>query len=56
MKTFIIHWHTVSQGQNLRGGYSVVVERDNRAARRAIRSQMRVSRGESLRIDRVEAR
>jgi hypothetical protein len=56
MKTFIIHWHTVSQGQNLRGGYSVVVERDKRAARRAIRSGLWLDRGEALRIDRVEAR
>jgi hypothetical protein len=56
MKTFIIHWHTVSQGHSCRGGYTVVQERDKRAARRAIRSQLSLYRGESLRIERVEAR
>ena len=56
MKTFIIHWHTVSQGYSCRGGYTVVVDHDKRGARRAIRSQLWLDRGESLRIDRVEAR
>lgn len=56
MKTHIIHWHTVFMGHSCRGGYTVVDAPDKRAARRAIRSQMRLDRGESLRIEAVEAR
>jgi hypothetical protein len=56
MKTFIIHWHTVFMGHSCRGGYTVVDAPDKRGARRAIRSQMRLDRGESLRIETVESR
>lgn len=56
MKTFIIHWHTVFMGHSCRGGYTVVDASDKRSARRAIRSQLRLDRGESLRIESVESR
>jgi len=56
MKTFIIHWHTVFMGHSCRGGYTVVDASDKRAARRAIRSQLPLNRGESLRIETVESR
>lgn len=55
-KTYIIHWHTVAQGYSCRGGYTVVTAKNKNDARRAMRSQFQLHRGEALRIDRVESR
>lgn len=55
-KTYIIHWHTVAQGHSCRGGYTVVTAKNKNDARRGIRSGLALHRGETLRIDRVEAR
>ena len=61
MKTFIIHWHTVSARERfhrsysaLRSGRTVITADNKNAARRAIRSALALCYGEALKIDRVE--
>lgn len=59
-KTYIISWHTVTcnrpVGYVVRAGYTVVTARDKRSARRELRGRLSLYTGESLRIDRVDAR
>ena len=55
MKQFIVHWATVRDGYMIRGGYTVVYGFDKRDARKALRSNLFIDRGEKIRIGRVES-
>jgi hypothetical protein len=57
MKQFIVHWHTVWNGNTMRGGYTYIAAFDKRDARRKLRSSglFGIERGEKIRITKVEA-
>ena len=48
--TYIIHWKTIVNSFSARGGYSVIDAADKNAARRALRRNLNLIKGEGLRI------
>jgi len=53
MKTYIVHWTTKVNSASARGGYCVITAADNAGARRSLRGNLALFRGETLHIDSV---
>ena len=54
MKTYIVHWTTKVNSFPSRGGYCVITAADNAGARRSLRGNLALFKGETLRIDSVQ--
>ena len=50
---FIVDWHTIVDGFSSRGGYTLVHAPNKRGARKALRLQLQLWKGERLRITSV---
>lgn len=50
MNSYIIHWKTIVNSFSARGGYCVIDAADKAAARRSLRQNLELFRGETLRI------
>ena len=50
MNSYIIHWKTIVNSFSSRGGYCVITAADKNAARRALRRELQLFKGETLRI------
>lgn len=54
MNSYIVRWHAKVNGFSSRGGYSVVSAADKRGARRSLRRNLALCKGESLHITSLE--
>ena len=50
MNSYIIHWQTIVNSFSSRGGYSVIDAADKNEARRSLRRNLQLFKGETLRI------
>lgn len=53
INTYIVSWQATTNGWATRGGYTVIAAHDKRAARRRLRGEIFLHRGERLKITEV---